>query len=685
MRKPDFQGWASKSNVLCSDGTTIRDGCFDQQDGEQVPLCYMHNHDEVGQVLGHAILHCVPGGTRVDGYFNDTEGGQTAKELLRNGDINSLSIWANKLIRRGGDILHGVIKEVSLVIGGADPEARIDTVLEHGDISDDEAEIWGFGAPEICHADVDEEEDMANEDTRRKSPAYDEDDEDEETVKDVFDTLTDKQKKAVAIIISQITSDEADDEDEDEDVEHAEDDDDYDDDDEDDEDDYDDSDDYDEDYDDEDDVEHAEDDDEDGEEDETVEDVINTLTPKQKKVVDFLIGKALETADEESDEEDDNVKHNVFEDYGAADEGREYISHDDMTNIMELTQRTGKLSQAFDEYYGDDESIAHADQSYGIENIDYLFPEAKMIDSKPTFYQRDMGWVDKVLSSVHKTPFSRVKSVLANITEDEARAKGYIKGKLKKEEVFSLLKRVTTPQTIYKKQKLDKDDIDDITEFDVVAWVKAEMQVMLREEVARAILIGDGRLASDEDKIKEENIRPVFNDSDLYTIKYAVEIPENATDDQKAKALLKAQLKARKQYKGSGNMTFYTKEDELTNVLLLENGIGERMYKSEAEVATAMRVTAIQPIEVMDGLQIEVTEGDGATKTKYDVAGVDVNLADYNVGTNGGAKTDFFDDFDLNTNTQICLYETRMSGALVKPLSAITFYYKTVKAAGTGA
>lgn len=652
MRKPDFQGWASKSNVLCSDGTTIRDGCFDQQDGEQVPLCYMHNHDEVGQVLGHAILHCVPGGTRVDGYFNDTEGGQTAKELLRNGDINSLSIWANKLIRRGGDILHGVIKEVSLVIGGADPEARIDTVLEHGDISDDEAEIWGFGAPEICHADVDEEEDMANEDTRRKSPAYDEDDEDEETVKDVFDTLTDKQKKAVAIIISQITSDEADDEDEDEDVEHAEDDDDYDDndeeDDEDDEADYDDSDDYDEDYDDEDNVEHAEDDD-------------------------------------ESDEEDDNVKHNVFEDYGAADEGREYISHDDMTNIMELTQRTGKLSQAFDEYYGDDESIAHADQSYGIENIDYLFPEAKMIDSKPTFYQRDMGWVDKVLSSVHKTPFSRVKSVLANITEDEARAKGYIKGKLKKEEVFSLLKRVTTPQTIYKKQKLDKDDIDDITEFDVVAWVKAEMQVMLREEVARAILIGDGRLASDEDKIKEENIRPVFNDSDLYTIKYAVEIPENATDDQKAKALLKAQLKARKLYKGSGNMTFYTKEDELTNVLLLENGIGERMYKSEAEVATAMRVTAIQPIEVMDGLQIEVAEGDGATKTKYDVAGVDVNLADYNVGTNGGAKTDFFDDFDLNTNTQICLYETRMSGALVKPLSAITFYYKTVKAAGAGA
>lgn len=681
MRKPDFQGWASKSNVLCSDGTTIRDGCFDQQDGEQVPLCYMHNHDEVGQVLGHAILHCVPGGTRVDGYFNDTEGGQTAKELLRNGDINSLSIWANKLIRRGGDIFHGVIKEVSLVIGGADPEARIDTVLAHGDISDDEAEIWGFGAPEIYHADASEEEDMAKEDTRRKSPADNEDD-DEETVKDVFDTLTDKQKKAVAIIISQITSDEADDEDEDEDVEHAEDDDDYDyDDDEGDEDDYDDSDDYD----DEDDVEHAEEDDEDDEEDETVEDVINTLTPKQKKVVDFLIGKALETTDEESDEEDDNVKHNVFEDYGAADEGREYISHDDMTNIMELTQRTGKLSQAFDEYYGDDESIAHANQTYGIKSIDYLFPEAKMVGDKPEFIKRDTGWVDKVLSSVHKTPFSRVKSVLANITEDEARAKGYIKGKLKKEEVFSLLKRVTPPQTIYKKQKLDKDDIDDITEFDVVAWVKAEMQIMLREEVARAILIGDGRLASDEDKIKEENIRPVFNDSDLYTIKFPVEVPENATDDQKAKALLKAQLKARKLYKGSGNMTFYTKEDELTNVLLLENGIGERMYKSEAEVATAMRVSTVQPIEVMDGLQIEVTEGDGSTKTKYDVAGVDVNLADYNIGTNGGAKTDFFDDFDLNYNQQICLYETRMSGALVKPLSAITFYYKTVKAAGTGA
>ena len=403
MRKPDFQGWASKSNVLCSDGTTIRDGCFDQQDGEQVPLCYMHNHDEVGQVLGHAILHCVPGGTRVDGYFNDTEGGQTAKELLRNGDINSLSIWANKLIRRGGDILHGVIKEVSLVIGGADPEARIDTVLEHGDISDDEAEIWGFGAPEIYHADAEEDEDMAKEDTRKKSPADNEDD-DEETVKDVFDTLTDKQKKAVAIIISQITSDEADDEDEDEDVEHAEDNDDYDDDDEDVEHAETDDSDEDEDYDDEDDY------DEEDEEDETVADVIDTLTPKQKKVVDFLVGKALETANDESDEEDDNVKHNVFEDYGAADEGREYISHDDMTNIMELTQRTGKLSQAFDEYYGDDESIAHADQSYGIENIDYLFPEAKMIGDKPEFIKRDTGWVDKVLSTVHKTPFSRVKS-----------------------------------------------------------------------------------------------------------------------------------------------------------------------------------------------------------------------------------------------------------------------------------
>lgn len=733
MAKYDFAGWACRNDVRCSDGTVIRDGCFSDQDGTQVPLVWMHNHDEVDQVLGHAILRNVPGkGVRIEGFFNATEAGKQAKELVKNGDIDALSIFANHL-RRGvndtRDILHGAIKEVSLVIGGADPTARIDTVLAHGDTVDDEAIIWGFGKPYIAHEDEDEEEedDMANKN--------------EETVKDVFDTLSDKQKKAVAIMVSQIIEDQKnggkssvehnDDEEEidDEELESEEDD---------------------EDEADEEDlkpapktvgkkkkkgqippqfVKHAGDEEEDdSDSEETVKDVYNTLNEKQKKVVAFLVGKAIEDAkggavkhaDEESDdsdggeetvkdvyntfnekqkkvvaflvgkaiedakndkdsEEEDNVKHNVFD--GEARRGSDVITHNDMMNLIRdaKTMGGGSLKEAFNMGI-DNGTLAHADltagEDYGIENVDYLFPDARAIENTPALVGRNMDWVDGVLNATHKTPFARVKSIAANITEEEARAKGYIKGKYKKEEVFSLLKRATYPQTIYKKQRLDKEDIADITEFDVVAWLKTEMQLMLREEVARAILIGDGRTTDDGDKINEQNIRPVASDSDFFTIKVPVKVSASATDDEKAKALMKAQLKSRKEYKGSGNLSFYTTDDVLTTLLLQENTIGERLYKSEAEIASAIRVSKIVPVEPMEGAKIKIDNGSGQT-TEYELIGVDVNLADYNIGTNGGAKTEFFDDFDLDFNQQIMLYETRMSGALIKPFSALAYYWVT--------
>ena len=594
MADYDFGGWASKYNVPCTDGTTIREGCFDDQNGVQVPLMWMHNHNDISQCIGHAVLEARPEGTYAWGKFNDSPAGEQAKRLIKNGDVDSLSIWANKLKRNAGDIYHGVIKEVSLVIGGADPEARIDAIA-HGDMSDSECEIWGFGKPELVHADTKEEGEKMAENAKKST-------DESKTVKDVLDTLNDDQKKAVAILIEQVVKD------------------------------------------------------------------------------------SKDTKDSNDDNNDtdakgeESMKHNVFE--GSANQ--EYISHADELQLFKDAKRMGSLRDAVNESR-ENGVLAHTDSDYGIMaghttyknggGVDYLFPDAQTINTTPEFIKRNTDWVDSVLASTHHTPFSRVKSIFADITEDEARARGYIKGKYKKEEVFSLLKRTTDPQTIYKKQKMDKDDIEDITSFDVVAWIKQEMQMMLREEIARAILIGDGRLASSDDKIKEQYIRPVYNDDDLYTIKYAVDVPKDATPEIKAKALMKAVIKSRKLYKGSGNPTFYTTEDEVTEMLLLENGIGERMYKTEDEVRTALRAKAVTTVEPMEGQEIEIDEGSG-TKKKYPVAGISVNLADYNVGTNGGAKTDFFDDFDIDYNQYKYLYETRMSGALIKPFAAITYYYK---------
>lgn len=659
----DFAGYATRNNVRCTDGTIIRPGCFHNMNGKTVPLVYQHNHNSISQVLGHCKLEERQDGIYCYAYCNDTDAGKNAKKAVQHGDINAFSIWANNLKRDANDILHGAIREVSLVLSGADKTAVIDTIVAHGEESETEAEIQFLGGYAdmmtdeeyyLAHAD-DEYDDPDDEyylDHADDESEDDESEDDEETIEDVVNSMNDKQRQVLNYMVGMAMKKSKGS------VAHADEDDDMD--------------------------------------DETVEDVINSMSDKQRNVMNYVVGLAVKKAegsqDDEDDENDENyseedeeMKHNAFEDYGEQFDipgASEYLSHDELENLInDSASFGGSLAKAYHNAVNNG-YIAHDDTSaatYGIDNIEYLFPDARTINAQPDFIKRNTDWVDKVLAAVHRTPFSRVKSIHADITADEARARGYIKGDLKQEEVLTLLQRVTEPQTIYKKQKFDKDDIDDITGFDVIAWIKAEMQIMLREEIARAILIGDGRSTADRTHIKEDRIRPIVNDSDLYTIKYAVEIPENATDDQKAKALLKAVLKSRKLYKGTGTPTFYTNEDGLTNALLLENGIGERIYKSEAEVATAMRVGTIQTVEPMEGLKVGVTES--GTTTQYEVAGIAVNLADYNIGTNGGAKTDFFDDFDINYNQNIYLYETRLSGAMVKPYAAITFYYKTKAAA----
>lgn len=649
----DFAGWATKNNIRCSDGRTIMHGAFSADNGKRVPLVWNHQHDNVRNVLGHADLEERPEGVYAYCSFNNTEHGQDAKDCVKHGDIVALSIYANQLKQNGANVIHGAIREVSLVLAGANRGAVIDSVLEHGELSDDSAEISfvGYGDIEIHHSDLDEKDDDYEDEELDDYQEDNEDDEDEEddenlqhadngeakkeekkdggeTVADVMNTLTDKQRKAVAIIIEQAIADSKGDNS----MSHA----------------------------DSDAQNDAEND------DETVEDVYNTLNEKQKKVVDFLIEEELKNKDSEGGSE---MKHNVFE---GSENVQNTISHAEIHEICRVGKQMGSLKAAVDQAY-EEGVLEHAEGDYGINNIDYLFPDAKAMTTEPELIKRDMGWVDDVFNGVHRTPFKRVKSVFADITEDEARAKGYIKGKFKKEEVFTLLKRTTDPQTIYKKQKLDKDDLEDLEDnFNVLPWIKNEMNMMFREEVARAILIGDGRPSSSDDKIQENHIRPIYNDEDLFTVKVPVEVKSGATEDDIARALIKAMVKARKQYKGTGNPTFFTTEDYLTDCLLIENTLGERLYKSEAEVATAMRASKITTVEPMENKTISITnEG---RSTSYPLMGVLVNLTDYNVGAKNGGKTDFFEDFDIDFNQQKYLYEARMSGALKKPFSAISFY-----------
>lgn len=584
--KYDFVGWATKNDLLCSDGRTIRKGAFKDCDGMVVPLVWNHQHNDPENVLGHALLKNEDEGVRAYCTCNDTEKGMTAKSLVIHGDVGSLSIWANQLKQNGGDVLHGVIREVSLVLAGANPGATIDYIVEHGEESGDSALIYPNGGIEMYHAEEEKEEVVAEENT---------------------DTLEHAQ-----------TEDTASKEDE-------------------------------------------------GSE-ETIKDVLNTLSEKQKSAVMQLIGYAIQdNAKEDNEEDDDSMKHNVF-DNEKTEQGT-FLSHADMQKIFADAKRCGSLKEAVENAI-DEGIIAHSidttdmetatgTQTYGFNDPSMLFPEYKSLNTPPEWISRDMGWVQKVMGGVHRTPFSRIKSMFADITEDEARAKGYIKGHQKKEEVFSTLKRTTDPQTIYKKQKLDRDDVIDITDFDVVSWIRAEMRVMLNEEIARAILIGDGRAADSDDKIQEIHVRPVVKDVPLFNVKVNVTVPDG---ENMADVMIDEIIRARKNYKGSGNPTFFTTEDVLTEMLLLKDKIGHKLYKTEAELATALRVKEIVTVEPMEGMKI-----DGK-----DLAGVIVNLADYNVGADKGGEINMFDDFDIDYNQMKYLIETRCSGALTKPFSAMT-------------
>lgn len=620
MRKYDFSGWATRANIRCSDGRTIMPDAFKDDDGKTVPLVWNHQHNEPENVLGHALLRNMGEGVYAYCSFNDTERGQHAKNAVEHGDVTALSIYANQLKQQHGEVLHGAIREVSLVLAGANPEAFIDSVVRHGVEYDDEAVMF-FNEPiDLAHAD--EEEDTEDGDS------------DEETVADVFNAMSEKQKKVVYYMVGQAMNGET--------VSHAE-----------------------------------EEESEDGDSDEeTVADVFNAMSEKQKNVVYYMVGQAVagQADEEDSDEGEREMKHNVFD--GETGQAA-VLSHSDITGIFEAARRGGSLKAAVHDFMEANE-LAHADDEerpiynidadgnhYGITDVDYLFPEYRNLNNPPEFIQRDMGWVSTVMNGVHHTPFSRIKSQFANITEDEARAKGYMKGNKKKDEVFSLLKRTTDPQTIYKRQKMDRDDILDITDFDVVAWIKREMRMMLDEEIARAILIGDGRLSSDEDKIHEEHVRPIATDNDLFTIKVSV------TDPSDPRNIIRAVIRARKNYKGSGSPTFFTTEDALIEMLLLEDGIGHPLYADEAALARKLRVANIVTVPVMEGHKI-----DGK-----DCYGVIVNLKDYNVGADKGAAVEMFDDFDLDYNRYRYLIETRISGALTKPYSAMVITAATASEA----
>ena len=612
----DFCGWASKNDLLCSDGRTIRRGAFASDDGKKVPMVYQHQHTSIDNVLGHAILENRDEGMYAYCYLNESDTGKMAKELVRHGDICAMSIYANKLKQIGNDVVHGEIKEVSLVLAAANPGAAIESVvLEHSDGSTEEEAIIYSG-----------------EDTQYKILSHAESStqtSSDKTVNDILNNMSEAKKNVLYYMLAKVseTDEEAEDDDviEDSDIRHA-------------------------------DVSGGR----------TIQDIFDTFTSDEKKVAFFLIGQAIKESgsmeqsdipniDDES-EENDTMKHNVFEN-NQINNDETVLSHAEIEEIFRDTKQYGTLKNS---------ALAH-----GIENIEYLFPDATTVTPTPELIKRNDDWVSKVMGAVHRTPFSRIKSTAANLTEDEARAKGYIKGKLKKEEVFSLLKRTTEPTTIYKKQKLDRDDVIDITDFDVVAWIKSEMRMMLNDEIARAILIGDGRLTSSDDKIPEDHIRPVAFDSELYTVPIEVTVAAQATDDDKAKAIIRSIIKGRKEYKGSGNPVMYTTEDTLTDMLLMEDKMGRVVYDSVTKLATALRVSEIVTVPVMEGLKDP--EGNA-------VIAVIVNLADYNVGADRGGEVNMFDDFDIDYNAMKYLIETRCSGALTKPYSALAVKLKTAGA-----
>lgn len=595
--KCDFAGWATKNDLLCSDGRTIRKNAFKDCDGITVPLVYQHDHNDPTNVLGHCLLENRDEGVYCYGFFNNTERGQHTKESVKHGDITRLSIYANHLKQSAGDVIHGMIREVSLVMTGANPGAKIETVLGHAEEYDEEAVIT-TGEALMFETDEDVEIEHADENNQK-----------------------DQEEEA---------------------------------------------------------VEHADEDEDDGDETLSVEDIkkeIDGLNPRQRQAVMVLVGAAATKSEvKHSDEgEDNDMKYNAFE--GTA-RRKNTISHEDMKIILDDAKRCGSLKDAVLAHMEDEDGVlAHLDteykdgmtvstdkQDYFVNDPSFLFPEYKALNNPPEWIKRDTGWVGKVMGKVGHTPFSRIKSVFADITEDEARAKGYLKGHLKKDEVFSLLKRTTDPQTVYKRQKMDRDDIIDITDFDVVRWIKAEMRVMLDEEIARAILIGDGRLNTSDDKISEDHVRPVVTDKPLFNTKVDVTVGATATGADLAEAFIDNAIRARKNYKGSGNPDLYTTEDMVTELLLLKDKMGHFMYKSVSELATVLRVNSIITVEVMEGHQVD----------NKDLLGIIVNLADYKIGADKGGAVELFDDFDIDYNRYKYLIETRLSGALVKPFSALT-------------
>ena len=576
MDKYDFCGWATKNDLKCSDGRVIRRNAFKDDDGKRVPVVWNHRHDDAFDVLGHADLE-----NRAEGVYayvklnEDTEQGRNALALVNHGDINAMSICANQLRQNGSDVLHGIIREVSLVLAGANPGAMIEDIITHGDEEGNSARIYTGSLlileddSEIEHAEKEDEPKETSEETKEDEPVATE----EKTVGELMDSAMKK------------------------------------------------------------------------------------LDPDEKDAVYAVIGAALEQSatddSDETEEEDDGVNHNVFEGKKAQDS--DTLMH---AEILEESFRDGK------KYGSLKESIKEHALEHGIDDIELLFPDPKATATQPTMITRDMDWVNVVMNGVHHVPFARVKSLYADLTEDEARAKGYIKGKYKKEQVFGLLKRTTQPTTVYKKQKLDRDDMID-AEFDTVPRIRQEMRMMLNEELARAYLFGDGRPASSDDKINEQCIRPVWTDEPFFTINATFTVSAGATADDKAKAFIRAAIKARKDYKGSGNPVLFTTEDVLTDMLLLTDSTGRDLYTDEAQLARKLRVSRIVTVPVMEGLKREV-----GSKNR-ELYGLILNLNDYNVGADRGGQVSMFDDFDIDYNAQKYLIETRCSGSLVKPYSAI--------------
>lgn len=617
MAKWDFSGYATKNDLRCGDGRTIRKNAFKDNDGQTVPLVWQHVHDNPDNVLGHAVLENRDDGVYCYGYLNHTQRGEDMREMIANGDISRLSIYANKLVQKGADVLHGSIREVSLVLAGANPGAFIDNVcLEHSDGTrfeiEDEAIIYSDS--DIIHGDVSDDEETKTEESEEPSK------ETEETIEHSDSTTKEGTEMA------------------------------------------------------------------EGTNEKTVQDVIDSMSDEQKDVMYFLIGEAMngDGEAEHDDLGDDEMKHNVFD--NTTEQQNDTLSHDELSAIFEEAKQNGSLKEAF---------LAH-----GIVNMDYLFPEAHLLDRQPQIINDDQAWVSSVMTGVHKSPFSRLKTMAADITMDEARAVGYIKGTKKVEEQFALLKREVTPKTITKLQKFDRDDILDITDLDVVAFVKSEMQIKLKEEIARAILVGDGRANSSPQKIDENKVIPIYKDvspldgyntqmgnpahnasSATFGIRREIEVPDGATAADKAELLIDESVRARVDYKGSGSPTLYIGPAALAEMLLIKDSMGRRIYESESALATAMRVKNIVDVPILDTIKRIENEGEENEK-EYDLAGIIVNLADYTIGLDKGGQTTMFDDFDIDYNKYTYLLETRLSGMLTKPFSAIILEYTDAESEG---